>query len=156
MPITNNKELIMANSKPVSTPTTTLPKVVLPTSNEALMKALGIDTTQVEVVAKSTKLMALNTYFDKMKADAKQAIEDVMSTHGKNISFICFVRKGFIKDSNGDNILGDDDKPKKRYTQETRKGNWTVDKRDDGLFDVSRSIYYTESFTVSRYDELKV
>ena len=152
MPITNNKEFIMA--KDATTPST--PTTTLPTSNDALMKVLGIDTTQVEVIAKTTKLMSLNTFFDKMKADAKQAIETVMSTHGKHISFICFVRKGFIKDGNGNNVLDDDGKPKKRYTQETKKGNWTVDKREDGLYDVSRSIYYTESFTVSRYDELKV
>jgi len=137
-----------------TTPTTKLPSGM--SEHDALMKVLGIDTNQVEVVAKSTKSMALNTFFDKMKANAKQAIEDVMSTHGKSISFICFVRKGFLKDGNGNNILDNDGKPKKRYTQETKKGNWTVDKRDDGLYDVSRSIYYTESFTVSRYDELKV
>jgi hypothetical protein len=155
MPITNYKELIMAKETTTpTTPTTNLPSGM--SEHDALMKVLGIDTNQVEVVAKSTKSMALNTNFDKMKANAKQVIQDVMSEHGTHISFICFVRKGFLKDANGDNISDEDGKPKKRYTQETKNGYWTVDKRDDGLYDVSRSIYYTESFTVSRFDKMKV
>ena len=148
MPITNYKEFNMAKE--------TITQSSATSTNEALMKALGIDTSQVEATVKTTKLLTLNTNFDKMKANAKQVIQNVMSEHGTHISFICFVRKGFLKDANGDNIADENGKPKKRYTQETKTGNWTVDKRDDGLYDVSRWIYYTESFTVSRFDKMKV
>ena len=110
-----------------------------------LMATLGIDKSQViETTPKSTTSTP-TTEVGKMKESAKQAIADVNKKHGKNISFTCFVRSGTDKETK-----------KPLYKPSNKKGNWLVVERDDGLYEVTRTIYYSETHTIGDFNELDV
>ena len=106
-----------------------------------LMATLGIESSQVTTTEPTKTTSLPTTEFGKLKAEGKRVVEQVNKDMGKNISFTCFVRKGGTKDN-----------PK--YVTSTKKGNWLVVARKDGLFDVHRVIYYSESFTIADFNEL--
>lgn len=157
-PITTYRSLKMAkspNTPVVTQATTPTPTPApMPTSNTDYYKALGIDATQVQEneTAKVEKMM--NTKADKLKADTKQAVKDTNKEHGSHVTFVGLVRDGSLKDKNGEFILDDEGKKKPRFIQKVMKGYFTIDKREDGLYDCTRTINYSESFLVQEYTEL--
>ena len=114
------------------------------TTKADLMATLGIDKSQVVETTPKATTTTPTTEVGKMKHSAKVAIEEVNKKHGKNISFTCFVRSGKDKDN------------KPLWKPSNKKGNWLVVEREDGLFDVTRTIYYSETFTIGDYNELDV
>ena len=112
-------------------------------SNDAKLKAkLGIlDGQVVEPTRKATNSVP-TTEVGKLKHSAKEAIAEVNKKHGTNISFSCFIKNG------------KDDKGEQLWKVATKKGNWVITTRKDGLFEVTRTIYYSESFTIADSNEL--
>lgn len=110
-----------------------------------LMATLGIDKSQVIETTPKSNTTTPTTEVGKMKESARLAIADVNKKHGKNISFTCFVRSGTDKETK-----------KPLYKPSNKKGNWLVVERDDGLFEVTRTIYYSETHTIGDFNELDV
>ena len=134
-PITTYRSSKMAISPNdvVAKATTTTPTPT-PTTN-AYYKALGIDATQVQENETASVEKMMNTKADKLKADTKQAVKDTNKTHGDHVTFVGLVRDGSLKDKNGEFILDDEGKKKPRFIQKVMKGYFTIDKREDGLYD---------------------
>ena len=141
----------MAKDTPVVAQATT---PTAPTTTNAYYKALGIDATQVEENETAKVEKILNTNGDKLKADTKQAVIDMNAKHGTLVTFVGLVRDGSLKDKDGNFILDDKGKKKPRYVQNVKKGHFTIDKREDGLYDMTRTINYSESFIVREFTEL--
>ena len=97
----------------------------------------------------------INTKADALKDASKTAIVSVNKANGSNISFVCLKRDGSLKDANGNFVKDENGKKTPRFVQSTMKGNWTIDKTKDGFYSVSRSHYYTETYLISEYTELK-
>ena len=147
------RSTIMAKTTPVIAQATT-PTASKPTSTNDYYKALGIDATQVEENESAKVEKILNTQADKLKADTKQAVKDMNAKHGTLVTFVGLVRDGSLKDKDGNFILDDKGKRKPRYVQNVKKGHFTIDKREDGLYDMTRTINYSESFIVREFTEL--
>lgn len=125
-----------------------------------LFAHLGIEASQVDTNVSITKVKELLTNADELKANTKDAIAKMNSKTGKNIVFTCIKRQGYLKDEDGKPLMKKDKNGKmqkvERYIQLKQSGFWTIDKTPDGkYFVVSRVFYYTDSFTIGDYTEIK-
>ena len=123
-------------------------------TQDELMKALGVDVSQVEVNDKVVSTREINTNADALKDATKQAVDGVNKDKGTNISFVAIKRDGTLKDANGKPVLDDNGKKKPRYVKQSMKGLWTIDKTKEGFISVSRTHYYTETHLIADYTEL--
>ena len=140
-----HKELNMPKDKQDNTNTPT---------EAGLYAVLGISSDQVEAKEGTTTTKEILTKADALKVDSKQAIKDMNSKHGKNISFVCLSREGSLKDASGEFVLDENGKKKPRFVMKPMKGNWVIDERDDGYLEVTRCVYYSEHYTISKFTEL--
>ena len=145
------RSTIMAKDTPVVAQATT---PTAPTTTNAYYKALGIDATQVEENETAKVEKILNTNGDKLKADTKQAVIDMNAKHGTLVTFVGLVRDGSLKDKDGNFVKDKKGKRVPRFVQNVKKGTFTMDKREDGLYEMTRTINYSESFVVQEYTEL--
>lgn len=153
-PITTYRSLKMANTSKIPVVVQATTPAPMPTSNTDYYKALGIDATQVEENDTASIEKVMNTKADKLKADTKEAVKDMNKVHGDHVTFVGLVRDGSLKDKDGKFILDDKGKKLPRFIQKVMKGHFTIDKREDGLYDCTRTINYSESFLVQEYTEL--
>ncbi len=125
-------------------------------SNNDLFAHLGIDSSQVDTSkATSSKVKELLTNADNLKSNMKNATDETNKKTGKNIVFTGIQRKGYLKDKDGKFVMKDGKKVE-RYVEVKNSGHWTLDKTPDGKYWVaSRVHYYTESFTIADYTEIK-
>lgn len=123
------------------------------TQNE-LMTALGVDISQVEENTKVSITREISTNADALKEATKQAVNDVNTSNGVNMSFVCIKRDGTLKDANGKAVLDENGKKKARFVKQTMKGHWTIDDTKEGFISVSRTHYYTETHLIADYTAL--
>tara|TARA_R100000458_G_C8277761_1_gene253406 strand:+ start:2314 stop:2772 length:459 start_codon:yes stop_codon:yes gene_type:complete len=130
-------------------------KAVEKSSND-LFAHLGIDASQVDTTKQTnTKVKELLTNADNLKANMKTATDETNRKTGKNIVFTGIQRKGYLKDNDGKFVMKDGKKVE-RYVQVKQNGFWTLDKTPDGKYWVASKVhYYTESFTIADYTEIK-
>jgi len=124
-----------------------------------LLQSLGIDASQVDTSQGTTKTKTreILTNADSLKEASKEATNEVNKDKGSNISFVCVVRDGSLKDANGKIKKDANGKSIPRYKPATKKGYFVIDEIKEGgktFFNVTRAVQYTESFRVADYSEL--
>ena len=107
-----------------------------------LMKAMGIDASQLSKKVATSKTKKPSTKLEVLKHEAKTSIALVNETQGKNVRFQALVRDGKTKDG------------KPQYKLTNQSGHYLITKNDDGTFTASRVHYYTESFTIADFMEI--
>lgn len=125
-----------------------------PKSQDELMRALGVDISQVEENTKTATTREINTKADALKDATKQAVDKANRDNGVNMSFVCIKRDGTLKDANGKAVLDDNGKKKPRFVKQSMKGYWTTDKTSEGFISVSRTHYYTETHLIADFTAL--
>jgi len=123
-------------------------------SQDDLLKALGINESQIEVKEKTEKTQEINTNADQLKVNLKQSTKDVNAKLGKNISFTALKREGTMKDANGKTLKDENGKDVPRYVKTRMSGTFVIDKTKDGFHRVTRGVQYTESHLVADFVEL--
>jgi hypothetical protein len=123
-------------------------------TQDELMKALGVDVSQVEENTKTATTREINTKSDALKEATKQAVDKANRDNGTNMSFVCIKRDGTLKDANGKAVLDDNGKKKPRFVKQSMKGYWTMDKTSEGFISVSRTHYYTETHLIADFTAL--
>lgn len=119
-----------------------------------LMAKMGITPDQIQVKETKTKSVVLNTNADKLKDGLRNGVKDINAKHGKLVSFVAIKRDGFLKDANGKAILDDNGQRQPRYTKVRVQGHFTMDKTEDGFFQATRGVQYTENYTIAEFQEL--
>lgn len=124
------------------------------TNDDQLMKALGINPSQVQENEKVEKTQEINTNADQLKADLKESTLKTNKKNGKNISFTTLKRDGVMKDANGKKQKDENGKDIPRYVKTRMSGIFVVDKTKDGFHRVTRGVHYTESHLVADFVDL--
>ena len=125
------------------------------TPNEKLMAKLGIklDQVQPKAVTKST-VSVISNNSDQLKANLKESTRKVNADLGKMITFNTIKREGSLKDENGKLAKDENGKTIPRYVKATMSGMFVIDKTEDGFFQVTKGIHYTESHLVTEFTEI--
>ena len=63
-----------------------------------LLKAMGIDESQITLTTTAKKVNKPTTELEKMKLDAKTKIQEVNASNGQNVRFSALVRNGKTSD----------------------------------------------------------
>jgi hypothetical protein len=103
-----------------------------------LLKALGIDSSQLSTKVTATKAKP-STKIEILKYEAKTSIARVNKEQGQNVRFQSVVRDGKTKDG------------KKQFKLVNCQGDFVVVENQDGTFTASKVHYYTESFTLADF-----
>ena len=125
-------------------------------SLDDLRKKLGISSTQVK--AKTTtvrKSKGNQPNLDVAREDTKAQVKNINSNHGVYLKSDTYVKDGKMKDKNGNVKLDEKGEVMWNYKHVKLDGFYIVDKRDDGLYDCSHIMWYSETFQVGDYSEVK-
>jgi len=123
-------------------------------SQADLMAKLGISESQVESKVVTKKEVSINTNADKLKATLRENTAKANSTLGKKISFVSIKRDGTLKDAQGKQLMDENNKPKPRYVKVMVSGYFVIDEMEDGFLKVTKGVHYTDSHTITEYQEL--
>lgn len=134
------------------TPTTEMPQG---NSHAELMAKLGIDVSQIEVATPTKKDVTISNNADQLKVDLKESTKAVNTKLGKMISFTTLKRDGVLKDGNGNNVKDENDKNVPRYIKTRMQGLFVIDETQDGFFQVTKGVHYTETHLVNEFTEIK-
>lgn len=125
-----------------------------------LLKSMGIDASQVDTSSNNStrvKTREILTNADGLKEASKEATQEVNKDKGSNISFVCVVRDGSLKDANGKIKKDANGKSIPRYKPATKKGYFVIDEVKEGgntFFNVTRAVQYTETYKIADFSEL--
>jgi hypothetical protein len=123
-------------------------------SQADLMAKLGISESQVESKVVTKKEVSINSNADKLKATLRENTAKANSTLGKKISFVSIKRDGTLKDAQGKQLMDENNKPKPRYVKVMVSGYFVIDEMEDGFLKVTKGVHYTDSHTITEYQEL--
>jgi|TARA_R100000789_G_scaffold44460_1_gene45564 hypothetical protein len=138
------------NTNPTNTPT---PEAI---PFGELAKKLGISTTQISKKSTTVRKSKGNQpKLDVAREDIKSSVATCNSKHGKLIKSDTYVKDGKMKDANGKVKLDDKGEVMWNYKHLKLDGFFIIDERADGLFDVSHIMWYSETFQVGDYTEVK-
>ena len=125
-------------------------------SLDDLAKRLGISTSQIkEKTTTVRKSKGNQPNLDGAREDIKTQVKGINSKHGVYLKSDTYVKDGKMK--NKDGTIKKDDKGNVMWNYKHLKldGFYIVDKREDGLFDCSHIMWYSETFQVGDYSEVK-
>jgi len=98
--------------------------------------------------------VSINSNADKLKATLRENTAKANSTLGKKISFVSIKRDGTLKDAQGKQLMDENNKPKPRYVKVMVSGYFVIDEMEDGFLKVTKGVHYTDSHTITEYQEL--
>jgi hypothetical protein len=134
------------------TPTTEMPQG---NSHASLMAKLGIDVSQIEVATPTKKDVTISNNADQLKVNLKESTLAVNTKLGKMISFTTLKRDGVLKDAEGNNVKDENEKNVPRYIKTRMQGLFVIDETQDGFFQVTKGVHYTETHLVNEFTEIK-
>tara|TARA_B110001454_G_scaffold216411_1_gene239612 strand:+ start:505 stop:930 length:426 start_codon:yes stop_codon:yes gene_type:complete len=134
------------------TPTTETPQG---NSHASLMAKLGIDVSQIEVATPTKKDVTISNNADQLKVNLKESTLAVNTKLGKMISFTTLKRDGVLKDAEGNNVKDENEKNVPRYIKTRMQGLFVIDETQDGFFQVTKGVHYTETHLVNEFTEIK-
>ena len=125
------------------------------TPHDKLMAKLGISTDQVQPKTSSkTSVSVISNNADQLKANLKESTRAVNTDLGKMITFNTIKREGSLKDADGNIVKDQNGKNVPRYVKVKMSGLFVIDKTDDGFFQVTKGIHYTESHLITEFNEI--
>ena len=132
-------------------PTTTTPNPL-----GDLASKLGIKANQISSKASTVRKSKGNQpNLDKARETIKKHVSTVNAHFGKYLKSDTYIKDGKMKDGNGKIKRDDKGEIMWNYKHVKLDGFYIVDEREDGLYDVSHVVWYSETFQVGDYSEVK-